>query len=128
MDVLDRRKALSEALTRHDVDAVMGYLHPGFVIKGADGVVVIDRAELVRQLPVFFDRHPEYRQSVEVERSRINGDVAMLTTRHVETLGTLRRRHEVPSRWEETWRNVEGQWRLWDERPCPDQASMAKGS
>jgi hypothetical protein len=108
---------LSEALSRHDLTAVKGYLHPSFVVRGSDGVVVIDLAELVRQLPVFFDRHPEYKQSVEVEGSRINGDTAVLTTRHVEILRTLRRPHEVPSRWDETWTNVDGQWLLADEKP-----------
>ena len=117
MDLIDRRKGLSEALSRHDVGAVKGYLHSGFVVRGVDGVVVIDRAELERELPVFFDRHPEYRQSVEVEASQIDGDVAVLTTKHVEILRTLRRPHEVPSRWEETWKKVGGEWVLADERP-----------
>ena len=48
MDLIDRRKGLSEALSRHDVSAVKGYLHPSFVVRGSDEVVVIDRAELVR--------------------------------------------------------------------------------
>jgi len=117
MDLIDRRRGLSEALSRHDVAAVKGYLHPSFVVRGTDGVVVIDRAELMRELPVFFQRHPEYRQSVEVEGSEIEGDRAVLRTKHVEILGTLRRAHEVPSRWEETWKRVDGEWVLADEKP-----------
>ena len=117
MDLIDQRKGLAAALSAHDLKAVDTYLDPLFVVKGVDGVVVIDHAELMRQLPAFFDRHPEYRQSVEVEASRAEGNTATLTTRHIEVLRTWRRPHEVPSRWDETWRRIGDKWLLLEERP-----------
>ena len=117
MDVIDRRKALAEALSAHDVAATKLYLHPSYVVRGTDGAVVIDYAQFLKNLPVFFDRHPEYRQSVEVEASREEGDTATLTTRHVELLKTWRRRHELPSRWDEIWKRVGQEWVLAEEKP-----------
>jgi hypothetical protein len=118
MDVIARRKALAGALSAHDLAAVATFLDRSFKVRGSDGVVVLEYGELIKQLPQFFDRHPEYRQTVDVEASKIEGDVATLTTRHVEVLKTWRRPHDVPSRWEETWRKVGADWLLADERPA----------
>lgn len=117
MKVEDRRKALADALSAHDLGAVKACLDPSFVVRGTDGVVVIRYDELMKQLPVFFERHPEYKQSVEVESALVEGDTAKLTTRHIEVLRTWRRPHDVPSRWDELWRKIEGKWRLIEERP-----------
>lgn len=117
MDVFDRRKGLANALSAHDLRAVAEFLDRSFKVKGSDGVVVVEYAELIKQLPQFFERHPEYRQTVEVEASKIEGDVATLTTRHVEVLKTWRRPHDVPSRWEEKWRKIGQDWLLTEERP-----------
>lgn len=119
VDIVERRNALAEALSAHDLERVRSFLHPSYVVRGADGVVVLDYPGFVDRLATFFSQHPEYRQSVQVEESRTEEDSAMLVTRHVEVLRTWRRQHEIPSRWNETWRKVGDQWLLLEERPHP---------
>ena len=58
MDVVQRRKALANALTAHDAEAVKLLLHPSFKLWGRDGVIVMDRAELAGRLPAFFQEPP----------------------------------------------------------------------
>jgi hypothetical protein len=119
MDAIDQRKALASALSAHDLGAVKSCLHPSFVVRGTDGAVVMDYAGLLNELPKFFDHHPEYKQSVEVEASQVDGDTARLTTRHIDVLRTWRRPRDVPSRWDETWKTVGDKWVLVEERPHP---------
>lgn len=114
---MDRRRGLAEALSAHDLERVRSYVDPSFVVRGADGAVVIDFAELMQRLRKFFQAHPEYTQSVELEASHVDGDAAELTTRHVEVLRTWRRAHEIPSRWDEKWGRVGGVWLLLEEKP-----------
>lgn len=117
MDILERRRALAEALSSHQAERVKPFLDPSYVIRGTDGKVVLDCRGFLSQLPRFFHDHPEYKQSVEVESSREEGSTATLTTRHIDLMRTWWRAHPVPSRWDETWRKIGGEWLLLEERP-----------
>ena len=117
MDVVQRRKALADALSAHDTEGVKSFLHPSFVVRGADGVVVMDYARFLSELPAFFNGNPRYRQSMESEMLRVEGDTATLTTRRVEVLRTLWWSHHVSSRWNETWKRIGGEWVLVEETP-----------
>lgn len=119
MDILQRRAELAEALSSHHVDRVKPFLHPSYVIRGTDGTIVLDCRGFLLELPKFFHDHPEYKQSVEVESAREEECAATLTTRHVDVLRTWWRAHPVPSRWDETWHKVGGEWFLLEERPHP---------
>ena len=119
MELIERRKALADALSAHDVEAVRSYLHPLFVIRGADGVAIMDRTGLQRRLPAFFEVHPEYKQSVQIEASNVQGDDATLQTRRDELLHVLWWPHSVTSHWIETWKKLNGQWLLVEETPNP---------
>lgn len=121
MDLLPRRNALAEALTAHRVDQVKQFLHPSYVIRGTDGQIVLDCRGFLLQLPRFFEAHPEYKQSVEVDVAQEDECAARLTTRHVDFMRTGWRAHPVPSRWDETWRKVGGEWFLVEERPHVDE-------
>jgi hypothetical protein len=87
------------------------------VIRGTDGQIALDCRGFLLGLPRFFHDHPEYRQSIEVERAREEECTATLTTRHVDMLRTWFRVHPVDSRWDETWHKVGGEWLLVEERP-----------
>lgn len=117
MDVLETRRALAEALSAHDADRVKPFLHPTYVVRGADGAVVLDCRTFVSQLPRFFHDHPEYRQTIELEQSTIAGDVATLTTRHIDLLRSWWRARPIPSLWDEVWHQINGRWMLVEERP-----------
>jgi len=120
MDLLERRNALAQALSSHRVDLVKGFLDPAYVIRGTDGVIVLDCRGFLLGLPRFFHEHPEYTQSVEVENCQADNSSATLTTRHVDLLRTWWRAHPRPSRWDETWRKIGGEWFLAEERPHPE--------
>ena len=117
MDVIQRRKALADALSAHDPAAVKGFIHAGFVVRGTDGVITLDCPHLLSQLPEFFKSHPEYKQGVEIESSKIEEHTAMLVTRRTEVFRVLWWSHSVSSRWNETWRKFGGDWMLVEERP-----------
>ena len=117
MDLIQTRFALAEALSSHDAKRIQPFLHPSYVIRDAGGAVVLDCPGFVRQLPRFFEAHPEYKQAVEVEQAVEQGSTATLTTRHVDVLRTWWRAHPIPSRWDETWCHTGDRWLLLEEKP-----------
>lgn len=123
MDLLERRNALAEALSSHHVDRVKPFLHPSYVIRGRDGEIVLDCRGFLLQLRRFFQDHPEYKQSIEVEHSHADESTAKLTTRHIDVMRTWWRAHPVPSEWDETWRKIGDEWFLLEERPHSQEES-----
>ncbi len=119
MDVMQTRIALAEALSVHDVDAVRTFLHPDFVVQDEHGEVALDHSEFLQQLTLFFDRNPEYRQSVQFESVEAVAGIASLISRRVEVLRTLWRSHSIQSRWGETWQKIACNWLLLTEKPLP---------
>ena len=117
LELTNRRKHLAAALTAHNLAAVRACLHPDFAIRDVSGGIVLNYEGLMRQLPLFFDHHPEYRQSVEVENILVREDRATLTSRHVEELRTWRRAHEVSSQWDEIWLKAGESWLMLEEKP-----------
>lgn len=117
MDIIEKRKALAQALSDHNPLSVKIFLHPSFVVRGAEGEVAMDYKRLVSELPEFFRSHPEYKQTVEIESSKIDGDTAILLTHRLEDLRVLWWPHTVSSKWNETWKKVAGEWVLAEERP-----------
>ena len=119
MDILQRRTQLAEALTAHDVGAVTPLLHPSFVVRNTEGQIVMHREQLLRDLPAFFQQHPEYRQTAAAEISKIEGDTARLTTQRIEMLRVLWWPHQLTTHWQETWKQIDGHWLLLEEKAMP---------
>jgi hypothetical protein len=118
MDAIQRRKDLAQAISSHDISRVKAFLHPKFVVRGADSMAVMDYAALLNRLPDFFKIHPEYKQTVEIESSIVTGDTATLTTRRIEVLHILWWPHTISSRWTETWKKAGDEWVLAEEKPA----------
>ena len=122
MELLERRKGLTEALNAHDATAVKSFVHPSFQVRDQRGYVAADYQQLLDQLATTFNDHPEYRQSLEIESCRCDGDSATLTSRRVENVKLLWLLNwNNVSRWEETWKKIGGQWVIVEEQPSPDQ-------
>lgn len=70
MDVIECRKALAAALSDHDLDKVRLFLHTSYVVRGTDGVVVLDYEAFVSRLPTFVSRHPNTISRLKSRRRR----------------------------------------------------------
>ena len=121
MDLVERRKGLTDALNVHDASAVKSFVHPSFVVRDQRGAVAADYRQLLDQLAAMFNDHPEYRQSLEIESLHFEGEIAKLTSRRIENVKLLRLLSwNNVSRWEETWKKIGGEWVIVEEQLCPE--------
>jgi hypothetical protein len=109
--------AMLAALNAHDVAAVKAFLHPSWTRKDRKGRPVARYHQVLEGLPVYFRKHPQYQQAVDIEGLEVNGDTARIHTRRVERLKVL---WFIPwksvSRFTETWNRVGGQWVMTEEQ------------
>jgi uncharacterized protein DUF4440 len=119
MDVLQRRNELADALTAHDIEAVKRLLHPSFVVRNTNGEVVMSHEQLLRELPQFFQNHPEYKQTASSQVIRTDAETAILDSEHIEVLRVIWWPHELKSRWQETWKKIADTWMLTEEKAIP---------
>jgi predicted Ser/Thr protein kinase len=123
LELEGRRKGLADALNAHDKEAVKSFIDPSYLGKTERGKVIWTYWQLMDEIAVIFHSHPEYKQSFEIESIDIQGDVAKVTTRRVESMYRL---WVIPwnnvSRWVETWKGINGQWMAVEEQLSPDQS------
>ena len=120
MDLQERRNELVDAMNAHDVEAIRSFVAPSFAAKDKNGKTIWDCHRLLDELVVMFHTHPEFKQSLEIESSTVNGNTATLVTRRVEYTKRLWwfDSNNV-SRWTETWNRIDGQWMIVEERLSP---------
>ena len=122
MNLRERRKTLADAVNSHDKEAIKSFLDPSFVAKDKHGKVVMNYWQILDQVTVLFKKHPEFKESVQIESIVIEGDTAKVITRRVDSMKVLWcfNWNEV-SRWAETWKSIHGQWLIVEEQASPEQ-------
>jgi hypothetical protein len=111
-----QREALAEAVNRHDLEAVRGFIHPSYVGRSKSGHTggYQDMVGLAERL---LRPGSAFREAVEIEDLAVSGDRARLTVRRThEMTRWLWVKHRGTSRAVETWWDVEGRWRLVEEQ------------
>jgi hypothetical protein len=117
MALRERRMALTQALNAHDKEAVKSFLDPACVTKDKRGRIVANYWQLLDQVAVLFNNHPEYHQSLEIESIDAEDSAARIVTRRVESMKMLWLfQVNNVSRWAETWKLVNGSWLCVEER------------
>jgi hypothetical protein len=117
MDAQQTREALLEAVNVHDIDAVKSFIHPDYVAKNELGMVRGGYEGLMDHVTHLLEKHPDYRETLEVEDADEAGETAQFITRRTEShkglFGLVRSR--VVRRME-TWKHLDGRWMMVEER------------
>jgi hypothetical protein len=117
MDVRQAREALLQAVNAHDVEAITSFVDVTYVGRNEAGVILADYRGVMDYATRLLRKHPEYRETLQIEAVEQDGDTARLTTRRSESfkgffgVGLVREARQV-----ETWESVDGRWVIVEER------------
>jgi hypothetical protein len=82
-ELRQRREALAQAVNRHDLEAVLSFIHPTFLGKTKQGFSA-GYKEIVPMMEQLFAPGKDYQETVEIEEIDESGDSAKLVTRRTE--------------------------------------------
>jgi hypothetical protein len=117
VDARQAREALLDAVNAHDVEAIGALVAPSYVARNEWGVVLSDRRQIMDFAARLFRKHPEYRETLEIELVEGEGELARLTTRRTESYrGLFGLEQSREARQVETWEQVDGRWVIVEER------------
>ena len=124
MDLRGSRLALLAAVNAHDIEAIRSFVDSSYVARGPGGLRVMGYDQLMDYAAKMFAKHPEYRESLEIEAQEVDGPTGRLTTRRTESSkGLLGAQRTNVARQVETWKQVDGRWVLVEERAEPGPAT-----
>jgi hypothetical protein len=109
-ELRDRRTALNEAVKARDWKVMESFLHPDFYERGILGIP-LSRGLVLFLTKVALRLNSRFREDVQVEEVRIEGDKALLTVTRTDTfklLGVIPRKDI--QRCTELWMNTNGRW------------------
>jgi predicted SnoaL-like aldol condensation-catalyzing enzyme len=101
------REALLAAVNAHDTKAIRAFVDTSYVARNESGMVLMDSLSLIDYAAQLFRMHPEYRESLVIDRVEQDGDMVRLATRRTET---MKGGHYREGRQVETWMQREGRW------------------
>jgi predicted SnoaL-like aldol condensation-catalyzing enzyme len=117
MDVRQSREALLQAVNAHDVEAIKSFVAESYVARNELGLVLADYRGVMDYAARLFRKHPEYRETLEVETVEWDGEATRVTTHRVESYtGLLGSERSRVARQVETWEEIDGRWVLVEER------------
>jgi hypothetical protein len=117
MDPRQAREALLQAVNAHDIEAIKSFVDPSYVGRNEGGLVLADYRAILDYAGHLFQKHPEYRETLEIERIEEEGETASMTTRRAETYtGLFGSERNRVARQVETWERIEGRWVIVEER------------
>jgi hypothetical protein len=82
-ELRQRREALAQAVNRHELEAVLSFIHPTFFSKTKHGFSVSYK-EMVPMVEQLFAVGKDYQETVELEEIEVSGDSAKLVSRRTE--------------------------------------------
>lgn len=116
-EVRQRREGLRRAIDAHDLDGVKSFIDPSFVARSSIGLPFAGYEQVLEMVRELFQRSPGYREELEMESIAVEGDVAHIRTRLSRpTAGFGPREQWITTHQIETWRRIDGQWMLVEER------------
>ncbi len=107
-------------MNAHDLARIKDVVDPSYEARTATGVVALDHSKVLDAATWLFEKHPDYRESLEIDDVSVVEDTARLTTTRTEEfkgLFGMPRRHRA--RQVETWRNKDGPRLIVSEQEVP---------
>ena len=115
-ELRQRREALAEAVNAHKLESVKSFVDPSYVGKTKLGISS-SYQDIMRMVERLFAPGSDFQETVEIEDISVSREEAHITVcRSSEMSGWLLIKQRSKSRAIETWKKVDGVWRLFEEQ------------